>query len=312
MFIPDEARNKIIRIFGENGISFFNKLDDLLIKYKEKWKLSNLCYYNSVTVNLIFFCTCEEYGEVVLKFGVPSKEISTEINTLEFYNNKGMCKIFKSNIEDAVFLLERISPGDMLKKLPNYINRANIMSNIIKNFHIECNRTDIFPTYQEWLNKIYIYMEKVQNEHPKLFKYISMAKDISLELNKTYNRTYLLHGDLHHENILLNKNNKYIVIDPKGVIGDPIFETSRYIENEFEFDGEDKYSIDKINHIVDIFNYNLKTPKEVILKTLFIDNIISNCWCIEDNCPQDEYIELNKTCDFVYNLCLINNCFTTN
>lgn len=43
----------------------------------------------------------------------------------------------------------------------------------------------------------------------------------------------LLHGDFHHDNILLSNNGDYVIIDPKGVIGDPVFDIPRFILNEF-------------------------------------------------------------------------------
>lgn len=39
-----------------------------------------------------------------------------------------------------------------------------------------------------------------------------------------------LHGDLHHENILLGARG-WVVIDPKGLVGDPAFEPSAYLRN---------------------------------------------------------------------------------
>jgi streptomycin 6-kinase len=44
----------------------------------------------------------------------------------------------------------------------------------------------------------------------------------------------LLHGDLHHDNILLHDSRDYIVVDPKGVIGPRLFECGRFVHNFFE------------------------------------------------------------------------------
>ncbi len=40
----------------------------------------------------------------------------------------------------------------------------------------------------------------------------------------------MLHGDLHHDNILQN-GNYWVVIDPKGLIGEPAYEVSSFIRN---------------------------------------------------------------------------------
>ena len=41
----------------------------------------------------------------------------------------------------------------------------------------------------------------------------------------------VLHGDLHHENMLFDAQAGWIVIDPKGVIGKPCLEMGRYLLN---------------------------------------------------------------------------------
>ncbi len=40
-----------------------------------------------------------------------------------------------------------------------------------------------------------------------------------------------LHGDLHHENVLQGSGNKFWVIDPKGLVGDPCFEAAAWLRN---------------------------------------------------------------------------------
>lgn len=66
----------------------------------------------------------------------------------------------------------------------------------------------------------------------------------------------LLHGDFHHDNILLGNDGEYIIIDPKGVIGDPVFDIARFILNEFD-DEITTELYKKINHIISILEKNL-------------------------------------------------------
>ena len=43
----------------------------------------------------------------------------------------------------------------------------------------------------------------------------------------------LLHGDLHHFNFLAAQRSPWLAIDPKGIIGDPIFEVAAFICNPY-------------------------------------------------------------------------------
>jgi len=43
----------------------------------------------------------------------------------------------------------------------------------------------------------------------------------------------VLHGDLHHFNIL-SSGDRWLAIDPKGIIGEPEFEPAAYLENKID------------------------------------------------------------------------------
>ncbi len=297
--IPKDSKDKIMRTFGHKTEMFFSELDSLILEYKEKWKLNNLIYFDSKTINLIFFCTSELHGDCVLKVCVPNSEIITEINTLKCYGGKVMCNLYEANPERGVFLIERVSPGYTLINISSFIERTELFSNSIKNLHIKYSNTNIFPTYENWLENIYVYMKKIKDKHSKLFNHLDLAMNLYYDLKKQFNRKCLLHGDLHHANMLLNERKSYTIIDPKGVIADPIFETSRFIENEFDFTGLKK---EKIIDIIHILSKNLNTREDIIMKCLFIDNAMSCCWHIQDNSPEDFYKTLEDRCDFVYEL----------
>ena len=59
---------------------------------------------------------------------------------------------------------------------------------------------------------------------------LSKAKHLRDDLLKSTTKEVLLHGDLHHDNILQN-GGSLLVIDPKGFIGDPAFEPAAYLCN---------------------------------------------------------------------------------
>jgi streptomycin 6-kinase len=62
---------------------------------------------------------------------------------------------------------------------------------------------------------------------------VDEAKDITRFLIRTTQNPVLLHGDLHHYNILADGSG-WKVIDPKGIVGDRSFEIVGYIRNPLE------------------------------------------------------------------------------
>jgi streptomycin 6-kinase len=59
------------------------------------------------------------------------------------------------------------------------------------------------------------------------------AAEIASNLSTTATETRLLHGDLHHANIL-SSGDEWVAIDPKGLVGDPAFEITGYMRNPIQ------------------------------------------------------------------------------
>lgn len=121
-----------------------------------------------------------------------------------------------------------------------------------------------------------------REDYKELYLYMKKAKDICLSLDSKYFKKMLLHGDLHHDNILLSNNGEYKIIDPKGVIGDPIFDVPRFILNEQDDDISFEQNCLKIIKIIDYFENSLNIPNEVIKQCFFIEMTMANCWEVED------------------------------
>ncbi len=67
----------------------------------------------------------------------------------------------------------------------------------------------------------------------RLYDYFSRSTPLVQELLATTTKEVALHGDLHHENILLGDDG-WVVIDPKGLVGDPAFEAAAFMHNPVE------------------------------------------------------------------------------
>lgn len=57
------------------------------------------------------------------------------------------------------------------------------------------------------------------------------ARDRYAELAARQGPTALLHGDLHHDNLLLDRDRGWIAIDPKGVVAEAAFELGCALRN---------------------------------------------------------------------------------
>jgi len=280
--------NEIENVINRFGKDFYKKVLRDIETYADKWTLTSFQFIPSYSANLIFICYSENFGRVVLKIGNPSfREIFTEFNTLCEYNSRRFCRVFDNDIENGVILEECVQPGNSLREESSLDKRLSVFCSLYKGLHIMPIKAEIYPTYTEWVCRITEYMSKRQ-DCKELYLYIKKAKDICLSVSALYSKKMLLHGDFHHDNILLGNDGEYIIIDPKGVIGDPVFNIARFILNEFG--GEITTELyKKINHIICILEKSLNIPEYILKQCFYVETTMGVCWSVEDGSTPEEY-----------------------
>lgn len=92
-----------------------------------------------------------------------------------------------------------------------------------------------------------------------------------------------LHGDLHHDNVL-SSDRGWLAIDPKGLIGDPAYETANVFINP---ERADKIASDpkRIAARADILSQRLGYNRKRILGWAAAHAALSACWDLEDGNP---------------------------
>ncbi len=274
----------VIRRFGKE---FFEKLSRDVQTYSEKWKLEVVGMVDSYSVNCIFICRSREWGDAILKIGKSGAECFTEANCLREYNGGRFCKLLDADIENGIMLQECIKPGTRLRDEQSLEKRLRIFSELYRGLHIAPRKSEIYPTYLGWVRKITDYMN-TREDHQELYRHMKRAERICSALCDMFSEKMLLHGDLHHDNILLAGDGQYRIIDPKGVIGDPIFDIPRFILNEF-YDVYASYEhfSTHIQEIAGFLHGSLGAPIDVIKKCLFIETAMANCWNVESGIAPD-------------------------
>lgn len=300
MDIPESARQGIYKYLGGKTDEFLSRVDKRLEKYMSIWQLSQLSFMPTHTVNLLFSCESNLYGSCVLKMCIPGPEVTTEANCLLAYDGKGYCKLWAHNLSDDMLLLERLIPGDQMWAVADYRERARLMAMTVKDLPIPYRGLEQYPTYLSWMEGIHRTLTNMGGLEDVLL-YLNKAMEIYAELKQRHRRVCLLHGDLHQENMLLNSKGSYTIIDPKGVVDDPVMETARFLMNETPCEES------KIREMAAIMSPIIDISVKDILKSMFVDAALGQSWCMEEHYPTREAFEEGKqsvleTCKFVYGL----------
>ena len=129
-----------------------------------------------------------------------------------------------------------------------------------------------FPSISSWLESI----DKIQsNVIPK--KLVDKAITLKASLLSSMRNKKLLHGDLHLDNILQN-NNEWLAIDPKGIIGDIEFDIAAFdfIANNELNDATSSMFNERIEKIAN----KSKLSSQRIKDWTFVRLILSAAWSI--------------------------------
>ena len=112
---------------------------------------------------------------------------------------------------------------------------------------------------------------------------VAAALLVYLSIERTATRTVVLHGDLHHENILSDEERGWVGIDPKGVIGEPAYEVGALLRNikpSLLHEGNLQQICDRR---VAILAEELGFERERIIGWGFAQAVLSAWWDYEDH-----------------------------
>jgi streptomycin 6-kinase len=218
--------------WAEEGEAWLKELPDILDRCCEKWELTLGDTSEEIKANYIGYATGADGEDVVLKVGVPHRDFSTEMEALAIYDGRGINRLIDRDVELNAMLLERIRPGRMLSSIADKKAQATAAAHIMVDLQtVPPPSGHTLPHFLEWVEgshedaKDCDDAERAQgylDQFPRVYAIMKAFEDDPQKL---------LHGDLHHYNILEDERRGWIAIDPKGVIGATCLDIGRFSGN---------------------------------------------------------------------------------
>lgn len=299
MHFPESFRNKIVNGFEERGAAWLANLPSIVDECSARWKLSNMTVVENLSYHFVCYAESPEYGEVVLKIGLPDKELEAERKALEMYAAKPVCACYDAEPALGAMMLERIIPGFDLTVIRNRDTRYKLAAQLMADLSNVEGDTSAFPQYVAWMEEAFARVQ-AETVDERLLPLIEQAEVWFRELDGTERPRVVLHGDLHHYNILLDENRGWRAIDPKGVVGIPCMEAARFMENELGMVNEQEKSA-TLDKMLQIFSETYGESASMIARCLFVDSVLSACWSAEENLDRAKMDGIIHNCQFVLN-----------
>jgi len=282
----DAFKKNILEIFGAEAKQWIADLPALAEKFANKYRLTDLQPVTHMNFNYVA-SGYKNKQLIILKLGFNHQALAKEASCLQAFADHGAAEVLAT--EPGMIIMQRATPGVMLKQsFPNNDIRAvEILCASIKRLHLAA-----IPEQHNFYHLVHVLqtLDGDLDIPPEILINTRRMRD---ELLASTHVNVLLHGDLHHENILRN-NSDWLVIDPKGFIGDPVFEVCAFIHNPSPLLLEQANPAEIIKNRIRLCAKLLGFSEQRIHDWLYVKSILGWAWCLEDNMSPAYFSRLSQ------------------
>jgi streptomycin 6-kinase len=206
------------------------------------------------------------------------------MHALELFNGHGIVRMLEADFDAQVFLLERIRPGMALISIPDDDQRTRIAADVMQQLWVPIKRSRPLLTIESWtagLARLRSHFDGTTGPMPKFL--VEAAEAIFADYIPSQGERVLLHGDLHHWNILSATRQPWLALDPKGVIGEREFETGAMLKNPdlhlFDHTGLKQLQDRRVSILIEMLGFD----RQRILGWGVAQAVLSAWWSIEEH-----------------------------
>jgi streptomycin 6-kinase len=281
--LPPDFISTIRNTFKGAGDNFLATLPARIDEAARRWSLTDIQPVPNLSYNFVCYALGPNSQSVVLKIGIPDKELTSEMAALRLFNGEGAVQLTDYDEAKGFLLLERLQPGLMLSTLEDDEEATHIAADVMLKLQRPAPQDGSFIKLSDWfdgfkkLRKYYDGGTGPFNE--------TLVERAERSVHDFFAEDYapmLIHGDFHHFNILSSERG-WVVIDPKGVIGPAGYEVGPFLLNPSEepLNGS-KFRVRAKKRIY-ILSEHLGLERERIREWGIAHAVLSAWWGIEDN-----------------------------
>lgn len=279
----------IVGMKGDAGRKWLASIPERLKDYEGKWSLKVFEPF-ALSYNYVAPAERADGTLAVLKLSFPEdSEFTSQIEALKLFDGNAAIRLLEEDRRNGAVLLERVMPGLTLDQLGEE-EATQIAAQVAKQLWKPAVKNDALIPLEQW----YQGFERLRQRFnggtgPLPESIVTQGQNLFSELLKTTTTPMLIHGDFHHFNILYSEQRGWLTIDPKGVIGDPLYDTSVFLYNPFPGLLERPDVSQILETRIRIFSEAFGAKPERIIQWGIAQAVLSAVWSVEDNADDCNY-----------------------
>jgi len=297
--LSQEFIEKIIVVHKEKGENWLKQFKALCQYCEERWSMRILAPYQ-LSFNFAAPAILRDGTKVAVKLCVPSDDFLHEVEALKLFNGNGIARLLDYDLDKGIMILECITPGKKLALLEHDEQATEILCRVMKRLwipspgHVQLPTTvDAETKFRELCNKyngdIGPFTKNILSETAALFQH----------MNSTIGQKYILHGDLHHYNVLSSGDKSWVAIDPHGMVGEREYDAIQMFWTKLPAKNIEEVIVKRIDLMVN----ELKLDEERLLKWGICHSTYNLCGYIDNySTPLKDIFEIVMTFRNLYKL----------
>lgn len=244
----------------------------LLSMYRHRWNLKDngdpMVTHSSVLQPMVW-----DGNNVILKIALVNEEKQGNQLMVQ-WNGHGAAKVFLH--DDNSILLEQLSGETALFQMAQNgedDQATKILCDVARHLHsVESSANLVLSPLKQWFNELF----KAEEKDKALF---SESASIARNLLESQINSTVLHGDLHHQNVLYSKEKGWLAIDPKGLYGENAYEFANLFCNP---DHHVALIPGRLERQLDIVCNQTGIDRDRMLQWIVAYSALSASWSIQD------------------------------
>jgi streptomycin 6-kinase len=239
--------------------------------------------------------TCADGTPAVLKTGLA---VAEEAAALAAFDGRGAVRLLRADLDREALLLERVAPGWRLRDLvPARDTEATSAAvGVMRRLHLPPPPGGPIPELLGQAEAFDTYVRTYGSTGPLPLDLVVRAGGLMRELCASAPARVVLHGDLHHDNILRATREPWLAIDPHGVVGDPGYEVGALLYNP-DPDDRDAALTALVPARVEQLADELAMPVDRVVAWGFVKAVLSDVWSTAEWSPPAGWSPVSRASD---------------
>lgn len=281
--LPAGTARTVVATWGAEGSRWLDELPRLLAAVVRDWELV-LGERMPSSYHYVAAVTAPGAVPAVLKLGLPGPaHLAVEAAALAVFDGRGAVRLLAHDAARGAMLLERAVPGtDVAALVPDRDADATAaVVTVARRLHRAPPPGTALPDAAARGAAFDRYRRRWAGDGPLPAGLVERAAALLVELGASAPARVVVHGDLHHGNVLAATREPWLAVDPHGAVGDPASEAGPLLHNPGSARRDDallRLVPARIEQLAD----GLAQPVDRVLAWGFVQAVLSEVWTAED------------------------------